>query len=221
MQAVCARDRRAARRGRSGATRGSPTRSRTTPSGSSSSGASIRPSASSTRRAPALERCRDLGGLGGRVDRPLGSVYLALKEPAKAREALARHLARQPDDGWAHLELGKALADASDDGGARRVPARAHARPRARRGAPAGRASRSAARATRPRASTISRSRRGSAASSSRRSATSSAPTTCSRRDSPRQPEVEQAIEELRPLVRERQRERLERQRTGRRGFQP
>src|SRR5204862_5657241 len=27
----------------------------------------------------ALERCRDLGGLGGRVDRPLGSIYVALK----------------------------------------------------------------------------------------------------------------------------------------------
>ncbi|HLY38619.1 MAG TPA: M48 family metallopeptidase, partial [Candidatus Binatia bacterium] len=27
----------------------------------------------------ALERCRDLGGLDGRVDRPLGSVYVALK----------------------------------------------------------------------------------------------------------------------------------------------
>src|SRR5262249_6753057 len=57
----------------------------------------------------ALERCRDLGGLGGRVDRPLGSVYVSLKNPAAAREALERHLARRPDDAYARLELGKAL----------------------------------------------------------------------------------------------------------------
>jgi predicted Zn-dependent protease len=57
----------------------------------------------------AFERARDLGGLGGRIDRPLGAVYVGLKEPAKAREALGRHLARTPADGWAHLELGKAL----------------------------------------------------------------------------------------------------------------
>src|SRR6185295_10889258 len=51
----------------------------------------------------ALERCAALGGLGGRVDRPLGAIYAALKEPAKAREALGRHLAKHPSDAWAHL----------------------------------------------------------------------------------------------------------------------
>src|SRR5207245_2161611 len=66
----------------------------------------------------ALEKCRDLGGVGGRVDRPLGSVYVALKEPAKAREALERHLARHPDDAFAHTQLGKALNDAGDSAAA-------------------------------------------------------------------------------------------------------
>ena len=61
----------------------------------------------------ALERARDLG-LGARADRPLGALYVALKEPAKAREAFQRHLSKRPDDGWAHLELGKALADAGE-----------------------------------------------------------------------------------------------------------
>jgi len=62
----------------------------------------------------ALERCRDLGGLDGRVDRPLGSVYVALKNPAEARAALGRHLTKHPDDAYARLELGKALGDAGD-----------------------------------------------------------------------------------------------------------
>jgi tetratricopeptide (TPR) repeat protein len=66
----------------------------------------------------ALERCRELGGLGGRVDRPLGSVYVALKTPDAAQTALRRRLAKQPSDAFAHLELGKALADAKDDAGA-------------------------------------------------------------------------------------------------------
>src|SRR5439155_1547199 len=72
----------------------------------------------------ALEKCRDLGGLGGRVDRPLGSVYEALKEPAKAREALERHLTKHPDDAFAHPQLGKALAD-GDQGRAGAASARA------------------------------------------------------------------------------------------------
>lgn len=64
----------------------------------------------------ALERARDLG-YGPRVDRPLGAVYAALKQPDKAVPAIERYLASNPSDGWAHLELGKALASQgkSDD----------------------------------------------------------------------------------------------------------
>src|SRR4030095_1996164 len=57
-----------------------------------------------------LERARDLG-LGNRVDRPLGAVYLALKQPDQAVSTLQRYLTSPPSDGWAHLELGKPLAD--------------------------------------------------------------------------------------------------------------
>jgi predicted Zn-dependent protease len=73
----------------------------------------------------ALERCRDLGGLAGRVDRPLGSVYLTLKSSDAAQAALRRHLSRDPSDGFSHLELGVALADASDEAGALREYQRA------------------------------------------------------------------------------------------------
>ena len=66
----------------------------------------------------ALERTRDLGGLGGRVDRPLGSVYVALKANDAAQEALRRRLAKAPSDAFAHQELGKALAGANDEAGA-------------------------------------------------------------------------------------------------------
>ncbi|HZP43244.1 MAG TPA: M48 family metalloprotease [Candidatus Binatia bacterium] len=59
----------------------------------------------------ALERSRELGGLGDRVDRPLGSVYTALKQTDKAHEVLDRYLTKHPDDGWVHLELGKAIAE--------------------------------------------------------------------------------------------------------------
>jgi predicted Zn-dependent protease len=57
-----------------------------------------------------LERARELGGLDGRVDRPLGSVYLGLKNPEKASESLRRHLDRKPKDAFSHAELGQALA---------------------------------------------------------------------------------------------------------------
>jgi beta-barrel assembly-enhancing protease len=66
----------------------------------------------------ALERSRDLGGLGDRVDRPLGAVYVALKSSDAAQSTLRRRLAKQPSDAVAHLELGKALADAKDEAGA-------------------------------------------------------------------------------------------------------
>jgi predicted Zn-dependent protease len=58
----------------------------------------------------ALERARDLG-YGSRVDRPLGAAYVALKQPDRAVNALQRYLAASPSDGWAHLQMGKALAD--------------------------------------------------------------------------------------------------------------
>jgi predicted Zn-dependent protease len=66
----------------------------------------------------ALERCRDLGGLGGRVDQPLGTVYVALKSTDAAETTLRRRLTKQPSDAFAHQELGKALADAKDEAGA-------------------------------------------------------------------------------------------------------
>lgn len=72
----------------------------------------------------ALERARELG-LGPPVDRPLGMVYLGLKQPALARSALEAHLARRPNDAFARLELGKALADAGDQAGAVRELQRA------------------------------------------------------------------------------------------------
>ena len=59
----------------------------------------------------ALERARDLG-YGPRVDRPLGAVYLSLKQPEKAVGAFERYLTANAGDGWTHLYLGKALADA-------------------------------------------------------------------------------------------------------------
>src|SRR6185295_6945038 len=168
----------------------------------------------------ALERCRELGGLGGRVDRPLGSVYLSLKEPAKAREALARHLNRHPDDGWSHLELGKALADAGDGSAAlvefQRAISLDDDLDEAHRlaGVALGRQGDEA---------------RGFyhlALSSRLRGDLEQALSQFERtekllpKDSPRQHEVEQAIEELEPLVRERAREREERRR-GRRGLLP
>jgi predicted Zn-dependent protease len=57
----------------------------------------------------ALVRARDLG-YGPRVDRPLGALYATMKQPDKAVPTIERYLASNPSDGWAHLELGKALA---------------------------------------------------------------------------------------------------------------
>jgi len=58
----------------------------------------------------ALEKARDLG-YGNRVDRPLGAVYVALKQPDQGATILQRYLAAHPGDAWAHLQLGKALAE--------------------------------------------------------------------------------------------------------------
>ncbi len=65
----------------------------------------------------ALERSRDLG-FGPRIDRPLGSVYVSLKSSAQAQTVLRKYLATHPSDAFAHMELGKALADSGDDAGA-------------------------------------------------------------------------------------------------------
>jgi len=169
----------------------------------------------------ALERCRDLGGLGGRVDRPLGSVYMGLKEPEKAREALRRQLDRHPDDGWSHLQLGKALADGGDASRALTEFQRAITLDPDLDEA--------------QRLAGIALGQRGDEAegfyhlalASRLRGELEQALSHFERTDgllprgSPRQQEVEQAIDELRPLVRERERERQERRRSGRRGTLP
>jgi predicted Zn-dependent protease len=164
----------------------------------------------------ALERSRDLGGVGGRVDRPLGAVYAALKRPDRAREALGRHLARHPDDGWARVELGKALADEGDSGAALREFQRALGLDPELDEA--------------HRLAGITLGRQGDQAegfyhlalASRLRGELEQALSQFQRTDdllpagSARRAEVERAIEELRPLVRERERERLERRRSGR-----
>jgi predicted Zn-dependent protease len=66
----------------------------------------------------AFEQARALGGLGDRVDRPLGSIYAALKLREPAEATLRRHLAHHPSDAFARTELGKVLADGGDQGAA-------------------------------------------------------------------------------------------------------
>jgi predicted Zn-dependent protease len=169
----------------------------------------------------ALERCRELGGVGGRVDRPLGGVYAALKQPARAREALERHLARRPGDGWARLQLGKALADAGEQDQALAEFQRA--------------VTLSPDLDEAHRLAGLALGRRGDetggfyhlALASRLRGELEQALSHFERTDellppgSARHAEVAAAIEELRPLVRERQRARQERQRSGRRGALP
>jgi len=58
-----------------------------------------------------LEAARRLGGIEGREERALGAVYLASHRPADARQALETYLTRYPRSAWAHLMLGKALAE--------------------------------------------------------------------------------------------------------------
>jgi len=166
----------------------------------------------------ALERCRDLGGLDGRVDRPLGSVYVALKNPADARAALGRHLTRHPDDAYARLELGKALGDAGDADGSLVELQRA-----IRLDPDLDEAHRLAG---------IALGRKGEEAEgfyhlalgSRLRGELEQSLSHFQRTDkllkpgSARADEVKQAIEELQPLVREREREREQRRRGGRRG---
>ena len=167
----------------------------------------------------ALERCRDLGGLDGRVDRPLGSVYVALKNSADARVVLGRHLARHPDDAFARLELGMALGDAGDADGSLVELQRA-----IRLDPELDEAHRLAG---------LALGRKGEeaegfyqlAVASRLRGELEQSLSHFQRTDklvkpgSARADEVKQAIEELQPLVREREREREQRRRTGRRGI--
>lgn len=166
-----------------------------------------------------LEKCRDLGGVGGRVDRPLGTVYAALNEPAKAREALERHLAKHPDDAFSHTQLGKALADSGDQSAALTEFQRALGLDPDQEDA--------------HRLLGIALGRNGNEAEGFYHLALASrlhgeleqSLNQFRQTDrlvtpgSARQMEVEEAIAELEPLVRERERERQERRRTGRRGL--
>ncbi len=166
----------------------------------------------------AFEECRARGGLGGRVDRPLGAVYVGLKQPDKAREALGRHLARHPNDAWTRLQLGKALAEVGDTAGALAEYQRA-----LRLDPDLEEAQRLAG---------LALGRRGDEAdgfyhlalASRLRGELDQSLNQFERSevllpaDSPKRQEVAEAIEELRPLVRELEQERRERQRRGRRG---
>jgi len=169
----------------------------------------------------ALERCRELGGLGGRVDRPLGAVYVALKQPARAREVLDRYLKRQPDDAWARLELGKALADAGEEGPAlvefQRALKLDDDLDEAHRlaGLALGRKGEQAEGFYQLALASRARGDLEQAMSHFERSEELLAP------GSPRRAEVERAIDELEPMVRERRREREERRRSERRGGTP
>jgi predicted Zn-dependent protease len=62
-----------------------------------------------------LEESRRLGGAEGREERALGAVYLMTNRPAEAKQALNTYLARYPRDAWAHLALGRAFAAAGED----------------------------------------------------------------------------------------------------------
>lgn len=61
-----------------------------------------------------LERARELGA-GDRVDRALGSLYVDLKREQEAKDALSRWLSHHPEDATARLELGKAFVGGKDD----------------------------------------------------------------------------------------------------------
>jgi predicted Zn-dependent protease len=163
----------------------------------------------------ALERAKALGGLGERVDRPLGSVYVALKSDAQGRDALKQFLSKHPDDGWAHLQLGKALADGGDaDQGLKELERAFTLDPDLDEA---------------HRLAGLAYGRRGNEAegfyhlalASRLRGELEAALSHFQRADgllepgSPRRQEVDRAIEELLPIVRERERERLERRRRG------
>jgi predicted Zn-dependent protease len=164
----------------------------------------------------AFERARDLG-LADRADRPLGTVYLSLKQPEKAREALQRHLTKHPDDGWAHLELGKALNETDPDAALVEFQRAARLSPEldeAHRlaGIALGRKGREADGFYELALAAQLRGELEQALSHYRRAEEKIPAGTA------REREVKLAIEELLPIVRERDRERQERRREGRHG---
>jgi predicted Zn-dependent protease len=164
----------------------------------------------------AFERARDLG-LGERADRPLGTVYLGLKQPDKARDALQRHLAKHPGDGWAHLELGKALNETEPDAALVEFQRAARLDPEldeAHRlaGIALGRKGREGDGFYELALAARLRGELEQALSHFRRAEEKLPAGTA------REREVKLAIEELLPIVRERDRERQERRREGRRG---
>ena len=146
-------------------------------------------------------------------------MYAALNEPAKAREALERHLTKHPDDAFSHTQLGKALSDAGDQSAALTEFQRALGLDPDQEDA--------------QRLLGITLGRNGNEAegfyhlalASRLRGELEQSLNQFRQTDrlvtpgSARQMEVEQAIGELEPLVRERERERQERRRTGRRGL--
>jgi predicted Zn-dependent protease len=62
-----------------------------------------------------LEEARRLGGAEGREERALGAVYLVSERPADAVRAFDAYLGRYPRDPWSHLMLGKAHAAAGEE----------------------------------------------------------------------------------------------------------
>jgi len=56
-----------------------------------------------------LEAVASDATLSGRVDGPLGSLYLTLRDHERANRHLARAVARHPKDAWAHRQLGRVL----------------------------------------------------------------------------------------------------------------
>ena len=66
----------------------------------------------------ALEESRKLGGAEGREERALGAVYLAAKRPEDAKRAFDNYLARYPRDPWSHLMYGRAQAATGDEAAA-------------------------------------------------------------------------------------------------------
>ncbi|HWP64639.1 MAG TPA: M48 family metalloprotease, partial [Candidatus Limnocylindria bacterium] len=65
-----------------------------------------------------LEESRRLGGAELREQRALGAVYLAANRPEDAKKAFDAYLARYPRDAWSHLMLGRAQSAAGDEAAA-------------------------------------------------------------------------------------------------------